>query len=77
MRLSKRGRDVRAGEFISYWQVPLVGFRPDRPMPLNLDGEPRFARVRALTGQRFHPLTKAVGRRQIDWILFGGYNLPR
>jgi diacylglycerol kinase family enzyme len=46
MRLSKRGRDLKAGEFISYWQVSWVEFRPDRPMPLNLDGEPLFARVR-------------------------------
>jgi diacylglycerol kinase family enzyme len=28
------------GEFISYWQVPWAEFRPDQPMPLNLDGEP-------------------------------------
>jgi hypothetical protein len=35
-----------------------------------------LARVLALTGQRFYPLTKAVRRWQIDWILFGGYNLP-
>jgi hypothetical protein len=31
----------------------------------------------SLTGHRFYPLTKAVRRWQIDWILFGGYNLPR
>jgi diacylglycerol kinase family enzyme len=43
------------GEFISYWQVPWVEFRPDQPMPLNLDGEPA-----SLDNPRFEAVTGAL-----------------
>jgi lipid kinase YegS len=43
------------GEFISYWQVPWVEFRPDQPIPLNLDGEPA-----SLDSPRFEAVTGAL-----------------
>jgi len=35
------------GEYISYWQTPWLEMHPERPIPVNLDGEPlRFSTVR-------------------------------
>lgn len=35
------------GEYVSYWQVPWAEVRADKPIPVNLDGEPvRFSSVR-------------------------------
>ncbi len=35
------------GEYVSYWQVPWAEVQTDKPIPVNLDGEPvRFSSVR-------------------------------
>ena len=35
------------GEYVSYWQVPWAEVQADKPIPINLDGEPvRFSSVR-------------------------------
>ena len=35
------------GEYVSYWQIPWAEVRADKPIPVNLDGEPaRFSSVR-------------------------------
>jgi lipid kinase YegS len=41
------------GEYVSYWQVPWAEVRTDKPIPVNLDGEPvRFSSVRYETVSR-------------------------